>query len=525
MRCKCDGRQSTIHDNFKIAEFEKLKVIFIDRYNAIYRKVAQLHFDLSSNPSHRPIVVVPLNAPRGHQQYVSAGLTELQIVRGNQPIIQKLIHNLRSMDSEQNITYRNYKPQRASSLSDLSRNDHSPLFDTTMISLPDTSFNESQTVIELKEKINELTNQLTCAHQEIEILNTENFRLKTDLNKSLKLVETYKNFSISDNIHMSPSSIRRSKGNKSTLYKDISCLQKSPKNTSHQTTQTDGSPKNTGSNKISPYKTVQNHNKSHEELGVEKVDVTIEKATLSPSSLIDYSQKPKKESTSILQKKSKSTTTMDNPQPKELIQMTDTSDCNICIISTNIKNKVRDIAETTLRKHSKNICHYLMPHCKTEQLLRDLETKLKTFTYNDFCIILIGEEDFSTTNDYFQLVFSIRTTLEKTKHTNVIVCTPTYRYSYYKTMYNWRVENFNNLLYLDILTHEHAYFLDSNKNLSDDYTMFKKRTGLINNYGIHTIFIDIDDYIQGLKKCDLLSNNTNDESHQIDDVSNNQLFL
>lgn len=40
------------------------------------------------------------------------------------------------------------------------------------------------------------------------------------------------------------------------------------------------------------------------------------------------------------------------------------------------------------------------------------------------------------------------------------------------TMFNWRVETFNNLLYLDIMTHEHAYILDSNKYLDYNYNMF-----------------------------------------------------
>lgn len=54
-----------------------------------------------------------------------------------------------------------------------------------------------------------------------------------------------------------------------------------------------------------------------------------------------------------------------------------------------------------------------------------------------------------------------------------------------------RVENFNNLLYQDILAHEHAYFIDSNKNLTWDYEMYRQNTGTVNNYGMQIIFQDI----------------------------------
>lgn len=199
--------------------------------------------------------------------------------------------------------------------------------------------------------------------------------------------------------------------------------------------------------------------------------------------------------------------------------------CKICIISTNKRNNISNIAENTLHKHSENIFHYLLPNCNTEQLISNLENKLATFTMSDFCIIMIGEQDFYTTQDYFQLIHSIRTTVQKVKNTNIIICAPTYKYAYYKNMYNWRVENFVNLLYLDITTHEHAYFLDSNKNL--DYEMFNKRTGLLNNFGMRTIFKDIDDFIYGIQKYDLqpLTSDNIKEQISINGKGDNLFFL
>lgn len=66
-------------------------------------------------------------------------------------------------------------------------------------------------------------------------------------------------------------------------------------------------------------------------------------------------------------------------------------------------------------------------------------------------------------------------------------------------MYNWRVETFNNLLYLDISTHLHAYIIDSNSKLSYSYRMFNKLTFKINDYGMRIIFKSLNNFINNFK--------------------------
>ncbi|CAG5042787.1 unnamed protein product [Parnassius apollo] len=105
------------------------------------------------------------------------------------------------MDLE-NITYR--KPYRTSSLNDMTNIEESRLFDTTIMSLPDTLHNNSQTLQDLNEKIKSLTNDLLSANQEIENLNSENFRLKADLDKSLKIIDSYKRIITFDRKSMTP---------------------------------------------------------------------------------------------------------------------------------------------------------------------------------------------------------------------------------------------------------------------------------------------------------------------------------
>lgn len=158
----------------------------------------------------------------------------------------------------------------------------------------------------------------------------------------------------------------------------------------------------------------------------------------------------------------------------------------VCLLSTNKVNNTLALADNCLGQNSK-ICHFLKPGSTIGGLLDGITIKLAEFTMNDFCIILIGEEEFRSTHDYFSTITLMRETLSKIKHTNLIICLPTYKYGELRDMYNWRIENFNNLLYLDIITHEHAYLFDSNENLKYDHTMFDRRSGKINNLGMRSI--------------------------------------
>lgn len=186
----------------------------------------------------------------------------------------------------------------------------------------------------------------------------------------------------------------------------------------------------------------------------------------------------------------------------------------IHILSTDTRNKILSICQKTLSDNY-TTCHYLKPNCNTEQLIHNLETIVQDFTINDFCVILIGEDDFKNSRDYFGLIFYIREILQKLNHTNIIICAPTYKYGYYTNMFNWRVENFNNLLYFDILEHKHAYFLDSNKNLKCSYEMFNIENGKVNNLGMETIFQDIRVYIDGIIKYDIQTMHNPTQENQL----------
>lgn len=122
----------------------------------------------------------------------------------------------------------------------------------------------------------------------------------------------------------------------------------------------------------------------------------------------------------------------------------------LCIVSTNKRNKILNIAKNTFQNYE--ICHYVSPNCNTEQLISNLDKKLIDYTMDDFCVILIGENDLYKTDNYVNIIIKLRETLQKVQNTNIIICVPTFKLSNYSILFNWRIETFNNLLYLDLQT-------------------------------------------------------------------------
>lgn len=220
------------------------------------------------------------------------------------------------------------------------------------------------------------------------------------------------------------------------------------------------------------------------------------KVTLTPAKLKSSSSKKNKSSNNKNNKqtqtetpKSKINNTNKPTLQKENTVENDSKSNKICIISTDNKNNLLYIAENIFEKSE--LCHYITPHGSMEVLLKGIKEKIANFTSLDFCIILLGEEDFKVTNRYLDSILKIRQVLQEITNTNIIICTPTYKFFTNNYLYNSRVETFNNLLYLDTITHEHAYFLDSNENLRYDDTMFDRRTGSINSSGMQLLLKDV----------------------------------
>ncbi|KAG7295082.1 hypothetical protein JYU34_022551 [Plutella xylostella] len=317
--------------------------------------------------------------------------------------------------------------------------------DGTSNSMPSFSEDEDEVVKDLKSQIEHLQIELKAAHDEIGNLSLENAELKNSIKVIEKENDMYKKVT-------------------NSLKNDLATPKKKKENISAMLTKTP---------RIITEKYVDN-----------KIDTTKEstkqKTQVKPNHNNDTS-KLHRLTTPKARDSNRNSSTMTN-QPR--------TQNKLLIVSSNKTNNILEITRTTFHSDY-NSCHDLTPNVGIKQLLWGIEAKLKNFTKDDFCVILIGESDFKTTNNYFDLVVYIREILQPLHHTNILICLPTFKCHDHTSMFNWRVETFNNLIYLDALTHEHIFVLDSNANLTYDYNMFSRGQGQLNDKGMQTVFYDI----------------------------------
>lgn len=159
----------------------------------------------------------------------------------------------------------------------------------------------------------------------------------------------------------------------------------------------------------------------------------------------------------------------------------------LCVMSTIGGHRLIPIIDALFYSNF-DYCHNVTLGGGIKQLFYNFETKLKNYTMNDFCIVFIGESDFNCSRGIDELINCIRKESQKV-HTNVIIALPTYICG--RVLYNSRVELFNNRLNMDIQHNNHyAFLIDSNDKLSLD--MFSRLTGKINRGGLRNIFKNVD---------------------------------
>lgn len=355
-----------------------------------------------------------------------------------------------------NITLRKIRKTTSHNNVSVMNTSDSSLFDTTMQSLPDPC--DTFEVHDLQVKLSSVQEKLLIANSEIENLNTENTSLKWELERCHKIIELYKKVGYGESFSTPPTSARKKKKKVENVTNTSSIKLNDQRVVIAEKSVSVEQPRQDTCSKRS----------STSNQDMENVDKDITPSVCKKSQLIRHKNK-------------------------------------LCILSTNNKNKILSITENTFA-NTFDCCHYVIPNGKTQHLLKGLKEKLVKFTINDFCVILLGDEDFKNTNNYFEIIFHIREVLQNIHHTNVIICAPTYKYGYNANLFNCRVETFNSLLYLDVLTYEHLYLLDSNLNLSYDYNLYDKRTGSVSNRGMYIIFKDLNDLIIDIQynnsKCD-----------------------
>lgn len=75
----------------------------------------------------------------------------------------------------------------------------------------------------------------------------------------------------------------------------------------------------------------------------------------------------------------------------------------MCLVSTLRSTKLLNIC-SDIYGDELDYCHYKYTNTVIEKMIESLEVKLKEYTYNDFCIWMIGEEDFKSSQDYNKLI-------------------------------------------------------------------------------------------------------------------------
>lgn len=206
-------------------------------------------------------------------------------------------------------------------------------------------------------------------------------------------------------------------------------------------------------------------------------------------------------------------------QKKKNRKLNETNTSKLCFISSNNKQNVLRLLENSDLGKNHSFCHYIAPGGGIEQLLVGLRSKLDGYTKNDYCVIFIGESDFTYSQQPYSLVDKIRNALQEIQHTNIIIAVPTYIGG--ANIYNYRIENFNALLNNDAWTNKYAYIFDSNRSLT--YDMLSIKTGKINNRGIKCIMDKLSSYIQTIQEKTLVSAPT--VSNDIETSSLESLFF
>lgn len=379
------------------------------------------------------------------------------------------------MDSTSNVTLRRHCQTKSKSYESLNESDS---FSTTFSedrfgrSL-DLSANKTNVIEELKSELSDLKSNLKSTQHELDNIILENIQLRKQVSQLIQEIDILKQ------ICKSPLSSTR---------RNSHAHRKDPKRRLTYSFQTDSN-ENLTTNDLITHKITNPENTTKI---TTKQEISKDRSQSSDCEVNNSPRSPTDGATSNVPKYV--------PKQSHLVP----EQHKLCILSNNNNNKILTIAEDTFQNYQ--ICHYLTPNCGTKKLIENIDMKLKDFTMNDYCLIFICEEDFRQTTNYVDLIITIRETLLKIHHTNIIICAPTFKLNDFSTLFNGRIETFNSLMYLDASTYNFAYLFDSNFYLTYDYKMFWKKSGSVNNHGMTKIFENLSLMIEEFVHFDSMDN-------------------
>ncbi|KAJ8730517.1 hypothetical protein PYW08_001930 [Mythimna loreyi] len=317
-----------------------------------------------------------------------------------------------------NITVR--KTSRAKSVDNILNNNlstSSTLLDTTMMSLPNASPNDSDSS-SLKDEIRRLNMELESAHLEIDNLNSENFRLKMDIGQYQKIIETYKKVKLQETKRFSPISARKRNFLKTSSFStptksfSPSILPSNHEPIKKATTLDvgDSSFNTAGSicstDEIVPTKSLLINDVENSNMMTNKIDYDI-----------DHNER--NNHTSLTSGKNLEMTNIPTPnkEPEKLKQQTVTKETQrVMIYADQTGYGVRNTLQELLGEKFA-VTSYLKPNATTEEVLKTCVNTCKNFNKSDFVIILTGSNDINPMN----IQTYLHHTLCQLKSTNVLV--------------------------------------------------------------------------------------------------------
>lgn len=324
---------------------------------------------------------------------------------------------------DDNITYRNQKLFKSSSVNDISQ-DKSLLFDTTMLSLPNTSINSSQTVIDLQEKVELLSNDLLSAHKEIENLNSENFKLKTDLQKYINIINAYKDIHSPNKRNLTP---RTENKHKSTTNKNRTpATNKKQLHISQEIIETPVIGK-----RQSDALTIQERNYNGQVNNTKSIAINIEYTDIIASEMNHNLTKNVLEDSVLLQNQQKNAQGKAYAKKQNTVENKSSMPINgnqsTNAVRYNVKNKVIIIADqqgrfvqTILQKllgEKFLVTCFWKRGATLKQVLNTEKSEISLLDKNDFVIVLGGVNDRNPVETQINLI----NFLNNTQNTNVIV--------------------------------------------------------------------------------------------------------
>ncbi|KAG7300777.1 hypothetical protein JYU34_015106, partial [Plutella xylostella] len=275
------------------------------------------------------------------------------------------------------ITFRRRpRAQSETNVTDDDINATKTTLDGTTNSMPSFSEDEDEIVKDLKLQIEHLNRDLKAAHEEITNLNLENSELKSNIeilqkenNIYKKVANSLKNDLVTPKKKLTKKSEITPKLNLTPMI-DTTVIKKGEEKCATKTSPA-SLKKSKGKNIVKPSK------KGEDKCTAETIPASAKKSKGKNIA------KPKRIQT--------------KPIPSKMV-----------ILSSNKHNKIMEIAEETYPSNLR-LTHLLYPNLGTRGLLEKLEQdEIKNLTLKDICIILLGEEEFATTNNYFELVLHLR---------------------------------------------------------------------------------------------------------------------